>query len=668
MRYFLLGLFLSLWVVPAQADRADRSKDSLVYMLSITTNPADHLRIYRDLADLTYDTEEEPKYLNLLYKKARESGQTEQALEALSDIVQAFAVLGQPDSARYYFSQAERLVSREEKDQNLCYLSMFLYNVDMLGGKKDKVLEDRLKEYKEYRAKKDAGQSVYMQVEDAYILGISFLNQDKFAQAEPYLVTAVELARKLPFKEGCQYRIQAMRRLAKVYLALKKNEKSIALQEEAIRLQERYFEQYCKDARPFYPMPDFYIRMYTEILLNMDAMPEKQTEYYLSRLMELCKDSDKSVDKYSCFLSMNNYYLVREDWENALVYNDSLIKYAYRVAPYNLPGLYNTNSKICVEMGDYPRAFEYLKRSNYLRDSLGTEASRQKLSELQVEYGMDKLAYENAQLEIRNKRMMVMGLLVVLALVGLLCIYLYLHLKKERRMKEEMARLKLQAEESEKMKTAFINSMCHEIRTPLNAIVGFSDLILDESLDEETRRSFPQEIRDSASLLTSLINNMLEVSTLDVSEEKLPRKPTDIIGICRQAMDHLSTQEIPGVEYRMNMPAGSLIVPTHARYLSLVLENLLENAAKFTERGSIVLGCRREGDKLVLDVTDTGCGILPEKHEEVFRRFTKLDTFSKGNGLGLYICRLIVKRLSGEIFIDPDYTEGTRIVVVLPTE
>lgn len=133
-------------------------------------------------------------------------------------------------------------------------------------------------------------------------------------------------------------------------------------------------------------------------------------------------------------------------------------------------------------------------------------------------------------------------------------------------------------------------------------------------------------------------------------------------------MDHLSTREIPGVEYRMNMPAGSLIVPTHARYLALVLENLLDNAAKFTRQGSIVLSCRKEGDKLVLDVTDTGSGIPPEKHEEVFERFTKLDTFSKGNGLGLYICRLVIRRLSGEIYIDPGYTGGTRIVIVLPAE
>lgn len=664
MRYLILFILL----LPAFRGHAQAGifpKDSLIRALSAETSIQQQVKIYRDLADLTYDTPEEPGYLKLLYEKALQSGQTEMALEALTDIVPAYALLDQPDSARYYFSLTERVAPREDRDEWTCYLSMFLYNFDMLAGGKGKAIADRLKEY---QARNGREGTLYKQVEDAYILGVSFLNQYKYEEAVPYLTTAVELARKLPFKEGFRYQVQAMRRLAYACAATKRNSQSVALLEEVLRMQERYAARYYKDSRPFYPLNERYIPIYSSILLNMDVMPEKQTEYYLGLLEGLCKDSDNPAHKYTYFLSRNNYYLVREDWENALVYNDSLIKYAYRIAPYNLPGLYGTNSEICEKIGDYPKAFEYLKKSNHLRDSTDAQNQQQRLSELQVEYGMDKLAYENAQLEIRNKRLMVVGLLGVLVLVGLLCVYLYAHLRKERRMKEEMARLKLQAEESEKMKTAFINSMCHEIRTPLNAIVGFSDLLLDESLDGETRQSFPKEIRDNASLLTSLINNMLEVSTLDVSEEKLPLKPADVSELCRRAVARLAAQDIPGVECRADLPGEPLVVATHARYLSLVLENLLDNAAKFTEQGNIVLRSRKEGDNLVLDVTDTGCGIPSEKHKEVFGRFTKLDTFSKGNGLGLYICQLIVKRLSGKIYIDPGYMAGTRIVIVLPTE
>ena len=101
-----------------------------------------------------------------------------------------------------------------------------------------------------------------------------------------------------------------------------------------------------------------------------------------------------------------------------------------------------------------------------------------------------------------------------------------------------------------------------------------------------------------------------------------------------------------------------------------VLEHLLSNANKFTETGYISLELKAdEKKKLVyIYVTDTGCGIPLEKQEEVFNRFLKLDTFVPGNGLGLYLCRLIVKRLTGEIKIDPEYNEGTRVIVTLPIE
>lgn len=111
------------------------------------------------------------------------------------------------------------------------------------------------------------------------------------------------------------------------------------------------------------------------------------------------------------------------------------------------------------------------------------------------------------------------------------------------------------------------------------------------------------------------------------------------------------------------------IVSTNARYLRIVLEHLLENANKFTQQGHITLSCRASGKRLRISVTDTGKGIPAEKRETVFERFVKLDSFVQGGGLGLYLCRMIVTRLAGEIYIDPEYTQGgTRVTVELPIE
>ena len=159
---------------------------------------------------------------------------------------------------------------------------------------------------------------------------------------------------------------------------------------------------------------------------------------------------------------------------------------------------------------------------------------------------------------------------------------------------------------------------------------------------------------------------MLEVANLDVSEDKLPCEPTDIRNICIQEIEKISPKL--GIKYQLDIAEDTLLITTNAAYLTMVIEHLLNNANKFTEKGFITLGYKvnHSNDQICISVADSGCGIPKEKQEEVFNRFSKLDTFVPGNGLGLYLCRLIVKRLDGEIKIDPDYPEGTRVIVNLP--
>lgn len=124
------------------------------------------------------------------------------------------------------------------------------------------------------------------------------------------------------------------------------------------------------------------------------------------------------------------------------------------------------------------------------------------------------------------------------------------------------------------MKQAFINSICHEIRTPLNAIVGFSDLIMNEDIDEETRREFPAEIQKSTQLLTGLVNSMLEVANLDVSEDKLPCEPVDTeICVCRKGKDFPQTENKISIGLLQKIHCLFL---TNAQYLTMVIEHLSE--------------------------------------------------------------------------------------------
>lgn len=139
------------------------------------------------------------------------------------------------------------------------------------------------------------------------------------------------------------------------------------------------------------------------------------------------------------------------------------------------------------------------------------------------------------------------------------------------------------------------------------------------------------------------------------------------VSICRNVIDTVNKVKQTQAELLFSTEAEEIMIETDASRLQQILINLLINATKFTPQGNITLELRREADHTVLfTVTDTGCGIPKEKQASVFQRFEKLDEEKQGSGLGLSICQLIIERIGGKIWIDPDYTEGARFCFTHP--
>ena len=153
--------------------------------------------------------------------------------------------------------------------------------------------------------------------------------------------------------------------------------------------------------------------------------------------------------------------------------------------------------------------------------------------------------------------------------------------------------------------------------------------------------------------------------------ENFTLTPIEIGSYCRAEMQYLKEAEgKQEIDYQLDLPENDYKVYSHPQYFSLLLRALLNNANKFTTQGFINLSCRKDNKRkmLLVSITDTGCGIPAEKHEYVFRRFTKLDIFKQGSGLGLYLCKLIIKHMQGDIYIDETYTKGSRFIFTLPME
>lgn len=640
-------------------------QDSLLQQLARTTNPKHKVDILRNLADIYFEMPLERNYLIQLVTEARKTDNQEMLVDGLGDLSYSFIKDNKLDSARHYMEELKQIPINSAVACWQTYLNMRLFDSEVTKGDGSEAINKELKRLTD-NAKKN--KDVFEKIENAYIIASSLEAQQKYEEAIPYCLTALHLAAALPFKESIYIRMSIMRTTTNIYINAEKFDKVTSLKEEYIALQEEHYQQYLRKKRPFYPIESFRITDYTTLIINIRHLSAQKANFYLQSIIDLSRKTNRPKDKYNCFLAINNYYLFKKDYPKALVANDSLIEYAKVMAPYILPTLYNVNSQVYEVMGQYKEALHALKSSYATQDSLITDKSMEQLNKLQVQYDLEKLNFEKSQLEIKNKQIMLISMSIVLLVSIFVSAYLYRNLKREKAMKVRLRLLKTKAEESEKMKTTFINSICHEIRTPLNSIVGFTDLIFNSSIDEETRKSFPIEIQKNTVQLTGLINSMLEVSNLDVSDEELPCEPTDINDICQREMDRIKEQGKAGIRFHLHIPETPIVVATNEMYLSLVIENLLNNANKFTTNGNVTLECstNQASNSLQISVTDTGCGIPPEKQEEVFARFTKLDNFVPGNGLGLYLCRLIVKRLSGEISADAAYTEGTRIVVQLP--
>ncbi|WP_291586171.1 HAMP domain-containing sensor histidine kinase [Bacteroides sp.] len=667
IRYIIFTLFCLRIVFSVYAVDI-HIKDSLLRKLVHTTEPSQRIRIYRNLADVCFESPDEKIYLLKMYHEARQAGDKASMVNALTDITYIVTDNAQMDSISHYINLIKKVGGPETITALPAYIHMRHFDVLYYEGKAAEAIDNESDFLKDNSQDK---QDVYNKIAKAYITGSGLRSNGMMKEALPYLKTAYELSQsisdvynKYMFKNTVSWR------LSNTYGQIGKRDSATCILEEYLHDQLRYYDTYYKQ-RPYYNIATRKLQIYSMILTNnvLDN-PQKAHKYWL-KIVALSKELTSLSDRYNYYLSMSNYYISQKpkpNYEKALLANDSLIKFAPDIAPNNMPGLYNIESRIYEEMGKYKEALEYLRFSYKSKDSLTNNEMLKQLSELQVKYDINKLNNEKSHLEIKNKRILLVFLSIILAIFIIVCLYLFYSLRKERNMKISLQRLNRKAMESENMKTAFINSICHEIRTPLNAIVGFSDLILNEDIDEETRKEFPKEIQGNTNLLISLINSMLEVSSLDVSKEKLPCVLTDINSICQHEMELLTKIRKPDVRYQLDLSQESIIIPTHEKYLSLVIEHLLNNANKFTEKGSITLCCQLDTEcrKLLISVSDTGCGIPKDKYEEVFERFSKLNTFVQGNGLGLYLCQLIINRLSGNIYIDPSYNTGTRVIVTLP--
>ena len=279
--------------------------------------------------------------------------------------------------------------------------------------------------------------------------------------------------------------------------------------------------------------------------------------------------------------------------------------------------------------------------------------------------------------ETYTTQIIITATIIVLLIMALTVSLHYLILSKkleksliQRGNELEIARDK--AEKANAMKSAFIANMSHEIRTPLNAIVGFSQLLIepDIPLTTEEKTEYGGYIKMNSDTLLNLVNDILQISKMDAKSLVFNIVDTDMVEICRTAAESARTNLTPGVSIETKLPNHPVPVQTDILRLQQVFNNLLSNAKKFTDHGTITVAIEFSPvpDEIRISVTDTGCGIPADKADYVFQRFKQIDSFKPGTGLGLSITRSIIENLGGRIWLDTEYHNGARFVFSHPTK
>lgn len=238
-------------------------------------------------------------------------------------------------------------------------------------------------------------------------------------------------------------------------------------------------------------------------------------------------------------------------------------------------------------------------------------------------------------------------------------------IQNRKEAEQMMLRAREKAEQANMIKTNFLANMTHEFRTPLNAILGFSTIMAhSESIEE--RMQCLGAIQTSGTLLVQIIDDVIELSKLEANEVELRRNLVDINDLLANVVDEMKPMRKPDVTMEYHHTEANIILHGDDKKIELVMKQLLDNACKYTEHGTIDVYCHKSSEHAVITVKDTGVGMTQENVHHMFERFYKGNSFIPGTGLGMSIVRGLVRLWDGTIKVDSKLHEGTSITFTIP--
>lgn len=674
---FIVILFNTICVF-AQDDIKEMKGDSLRSLLKTLNPPARKLPILKELAIICKQEEEKVSLEKEIVRIAMDCDSFHTAYHAMGELARYYYNQENRDSLFYWNSVIDSLSSKRNEYPDALFLSKSMVALEYMWSRDYelamnetilllKLAEREHQEFGMLRGYKNQGIIYQMVGQDssamvAFRKGLFWLDKNKSGGDTPF---------EIDYLTDMSVSALHLDLLDEAEQLLKLSEKFLAILEEK------------RETKGYNILIDYYKcvlnSFYSELYTRKDEL--RKAKEYLNKATVIVNDSLQLYALYAYYQAGALYYLKTGEGQKALDAINAICKFTED------PDILNLKIIILRKFGYYQEAIKVYKDMLKVNTTLNDEAFRKQIDQLRILNNLSdskkqarELEYQDLQIASKQHQLVIICVTIAILLVlGFLLLRLFL---RTRRLKDELLRekeslvasenqlriVKENAEKANQMKTAFILNISHEVRTPLNAIVGFSELLGDDSFPEEEKKRFAFTINHSAGLLMNLINDVLELSRLESGNFKFTIKEWDISAVCRELVDELKNKLHPDVELIYAPASDSFLLRTDRFRLMQLLGHLLSNAIKFTRLGTITFSFVKdeESNSVRFVVTDTGCGIPDEMHKKIFERFEKLDEFQQGTGLGLAICQLVAARLKGTLTVDSSYTGGARFIFIHP--
>ena len=401
------------------------------------------------------------------------------------------------------------------------------------------------------------------------------------------------------------------------------------------------------------------------------------------------------------YLMFGQIYVKKKEYHTAInYYKQSLEILEPQKILLSLAECYQGLADAYAGLKEFELAFDYFKQHEQIKDSVFSETMGKRINILEIENRENEIQLLNEEREREriesdfiNRRIkiqrvvgivLIFALLIILSLLALLVRHLKIkrdnlsELKKQHdeivKKRFELLKAKEKAEESDRLKSAFLVNFSHEIRTPMTGIIGLSQLLKDKELKHEEMSGFAEQIHDNSINLLNLLNNIIDISSIQAGQLTLNNDKILLPALIHETYTHFKSNpefENPDIEFILNCNCDvSGLITADRQRLTQVLGSIIDNAFKYTEKGEIEICCKIVNNAVQIEVSDTGIGIPEEKQLQIFDNFTQLDySYTrkyKGTGIGLSLSKALIELMNGTIKVKSAVGEGSTFTIIFP--